>query len=60
MSKISFVLESKEIRRIANTVESKLESVENENQLSLDDIKEFRKIIVELLDIVDDEISNWE
>lgn len=60
MSKISFVLESKEVRRITNSVESKLGRVEDENQLSLEDIKEFRKNIVKLLDVVDDEISNWE
>ena len=60
MSKISFILEAKEVRRITDKVESKLGRVEDENQLSLEDIKNFRKNIKELLNVVDDEISNWE
>lgn len=60
MKKIFFIKESKEIRKINEEVQEKLNSVENEEQLSLEDIKELREVIVDLLNTVDDEISNWE
>lgn len=60
MSKISFRTKSREIKRITNDVEYMLGKVEDENQLSLEDIKEFKQSIVKLLNVVDDEISNWE
>lgn len=60
MKKILFKKEAKEIKKIKNDIEVKLNGVENESQLSLDDIKSLRTSVIDLLSVIDDEISNWE
>lgn len=60
MDKIFFIKESKEIRKINKEVQEKLNSVEHEDQLSLEDIKELREVVADLLDTIDDEVSSWE
>lgn len=60
MKKILFKKEAKEIKKIKNDIEVKLNGVENESQLSLDDIKSLRASVIDLLSAIDNEISNWE
>lgn len=60
MKKIYFSNETNLINNITDSIQSKLDGVENEEQLSLDDIKKLRESATNLLNTIEDEISNWE
>ena len=44
---------------MSNSVISKLDKVESEEQLSLEDIQSFKTSVQELLNILNEEIDSW-
>lgn len=59
MEKIFFTKQMRQVEEILAEVEGKLDKVENEEQLSLENLELFRDSIKDLLNTIEDEISNW-